>query len=165
MLHSITLKSLRGSIVKVHGKSHSDCAFGVRRPFAVIFVYVQIIGDHSKLLARHLENFVVVNRVHRCGSATLSFHGKVAICAWQVASSTAKLWIAATRKVWVAHASRVLASASRNRRVLQWIGQPFDRRSRKDHFRGPRRNQHAGHVRYRASGRYSRASTSSEGIR
>ena len=69
-------------------------ALGVRRPFAIALIDVQVIGDDAKLLASHLENFVVVNRVHRCISATLSVHGKAAICAGQVASSTAKLWSA-----------------------------------------------------------------------
>ena len=52
-------------------------AFGVRRPFAVALVDVQIIGDDAKLLASHLENFVVVNRVCRCICATLVVHGKL----------------------------------------------------------------------------------------
>src|SRR5215218_3539439 len=90
MLHSITLKSSRAPVVHVHRQRHGDGAFGVRRPFPVVLVDVQIIRDDAKLLAGHLENFVIVNRVNRWISATLGLHGKLLICAAHVASSNRK---------------------------------------------------------------------------
>src|SRR5207237_3726300 len=95
-LDTISLESFGASVVHVHRQRHRDGAFRVRRPFAVVLVDVQIIGDDAKLLASHLENFVVVNGVYGWISATLGVHGKVAICAAQVASSTPKLESAAT---------------------------------------------------------------------
>src|SRR5215831_17488636 len=95
MLHTVTLKSSRAPVVHVHRERHGNRALGVRRPFCVVLVNVQVIGDDAKLLASHLKNFVVINRVHRWIRATLSLHGKAAICAGRVASSTAKLWSAA----------------------------------------------------------------------
>ncbi len=77
MLDAVTLKSSGAPVVHVHRQRHGDGAFGIRRPFAVVLVDVQIIGDDAKLLASHLENFVVVNRVYRCISATLGLHGKL----------------------------------------------------------------------------------------
>ena len=77
MLNAVTLKALRAPVVHVHRQRHRDRAFGVRRPFPVVLVDVQIIGDDAKLLAGHLENFVVVNRVCRSISATLGLHGKL----------------------------------------------------------------------------------------
>src|SRR4030095_11995740 len=77
MLHAVTLKSSRAPVVHVHRQRHRNRAFGVRGPFAVTLVGVQIIGDDAKLLASHLENFVVVNRVYRYISATLGLHGKL----------------------------------------------------------------------------------------
>ena len=65
MLHAVTLKSHRAPVVHVHRKRYRNGAFGVRRPFPVVLVDVQIIGDDAKLLAGHLKNFVVVNRVYR----------------------------------------------------------------------------------------------------
>ena len=91
MLNAVTLKRLGAPVVHVHRQCHGHRALRIRRPFSVALVDVQIIGDDAKLLASHLENFVVVNGVHRCISATLGFHGKPAICAWRVASSTGKL--------------------------------------------------------------------------
>ena len=41
-----------------------------------------------KLVARHLENFVVVNRVHRCISATLGSMGKLLFALGEWSSST-----------------------------------------------------------------------------
>ena len=63
MLHAITLERFRAPVVHVHRQRHGDGALGVRRPFAIALVDVQIIGDDAKLLASHLENFVVVDRV------------------------------------------------------------------------------------------------------
>ena len=77
MLHTVALESSRAPVVHVHRQRHRNSAFGVRRPFAVVLVDVQIIGDDAKLLAGHLENFVVVNRVCRSISATLGLHGKL----------------------------------------------------------------------------------------
>ena len=91
MLDAVTLKSSGAPVVHVHRQRHGDGAFGIRRPFAIALVDVQIIGDDAKLLASHLENFVVVNRVCRCISATLGRPWEAAICAGHVASSTAKL--------------------------------------------------------------------------
>src|SRR5215831_2162233 len=96
MLNAVTLKRLGAPVVHVHRQCHGDRPLRIRRPFAVALVDAQIIGDDTKLLASHLENFVVVNRVHRCVSAALGLHGKAAICAGPVASSTGKLWTAAT---------------------------------------------------------------------
>ena len=91
MLHAVALESSRAPVVHVHRQRDRNRAFGVCGPFAVAFVDVQIIGDDAKLLASHLENLVIVNRVYRWISATPGFHGKAAICAWRVASSTGKL--------------------------------------------------------------------------
>ena len=77
MLNTVTLKRLGAPVVHMHRERHRNRAFGVRRPFTVALVDVQIIGDDAKLLASHLENFIVVNRVHRCVSATLGLHGKL----------------------------------------------------------------------------------------
>ena len=85
MLDAVTLESSRAPVVHVHRQRHGDGALRIRRPFAVVLVDVQIIGDDAKLLASHLENFVVVNRVHRCISATLGVHGKLlfALVKWR----------------------------------------------------------------------------------
>ena len=77
MLDAVTLKSSRAPVVHVHRQRHGDGALWIRRPFPVVLVDVQIIGDDAKLLARHLENFVVVNRVCRRVRPTLVVHGKL----------------------------------------------------------------------------------------
>src|SRR5204863_10083219 len=98
---------------------HGDGALRVGRPLAVALVDVQIIGDDAKLLAGHLENFVVVNRVHHYISATLGVHRKAAICARQVASSNRKLWSAATfRRFGSARVTRAGDRVSRSRTFL-----------------------------------------------
>src|ERR1051326_2572338 len=43
------------------------------------------------MLASHLKDFVVINRVRRCVSGTLGVHGKGAMCGKHEASSTGKL--------------------------------------------------------------------------
>src|SRR3954453_4882394 len=120
MLHPVTLEGSRAAVVYMHRQRHGHGAFGVRRPLAVVLVDVQIIGDDAKLLASHLKNFVVVDRVYRCVSARLGVHGRPAICAGHVTPSTAKLWSCSDlSRVWVAHAARVLVSAAR-RNELFW---------------------------------------------
>src|SRR5213083_2741577 len=96
MLYTIALKSSCAPVVHMHRQRHRDRAFWVGRPFAVVLIDVQIVCDDAKLLASHLKDFVVVNRVYRCVSARLGVHGRPAICAGHVTSSTAKLWSAAT---------------------------------------------------------------------
>src|SRR5215468_3149350 len=94
MLHPVTLKGHGAPVVHVHWERHRNRPFGIRRPFAIAFVDVQMIGDDAKLLASHLKDFVVVNRVRRCISGTLGVHRKPAICAEHEKSSTEKLWSA-----------------------------------------------------------------------
>ncbi len=77
MLHTIALKSSRAPVVQMHRERHRNRTLRIGSPFPVVLVDVQIIGDDAKLLAGHLENFVVVNRVYRCISATLGLHGKL----------------------------------------------------------------------------------------
>jgi len=62
MLHPITLESFRASVVHVHRQRHGDGALRISGPFPVVLIDAEIIGDDPKLLASHLENFVVVNR-------------------------------------------------------------------------------------------------------
>ena len=85
MLDAVTLESSGAPVVHVHRQRHGDGALGIRRPFAIALVDVQVIGDDAKLLASHLENFVVVNRVCRCICATLVVHGKLlfALSTWR----------------------------------------------------------------------------------
>src|SRR4029077_692656 len=94
MLNAVTLQSSGTPVVHVHRQRHGDGALWISCPFAVVLIDVQIIGDDTKLLAGHLKNFVVVNRVYRCVSGALGLHWETAICAGHVASSTAKLWSA-----------------------------------------------------------------------
>ncbi len=61
MLDTVTLERFGAPIVHVHGKRHSDGALRIRRPLAVALIDVQVIGDDAELVARHLENFVVVD--------------------------------------------------------------------------------------------------------
>ena len=61
MLNTITLERFRASVVHMYRQSHGDGALGVRRPFPVVLINVQVIGDDAELVARHFENFVVVN--------------------------------------------------------------------------------------------------------
>ena len=91
MLHAVALESSRAPVVHVHRQRDRHRAFGVCGPFAVALVDVQIIGDDAKLLASHLENFVIVDRMHRCLSATRVVHGRIAICAGEVTPSNRKL--------------------------------------------------------------------------
>ena len=119
MLDAVTLESSGAPVVHVHRQRHGDRAFGVRRPFAIAFIDVQVIGDDAKLLASHPENFVVVNRVCRCICATLGRPWEAAICAGHEASSTAKLWNARHSQVWGAHAStRAGERVSRSRELF-----------------------------------------------
>src|SRR5262249_2328730 len=92
MLNAVTLKRLGTPVVHVHRQCHGDRPLWIRGPFTGALVDVQIVGNDAKLLASHLKNFVVINRMHCCISATLGFHRKPAICAGHVASSTPKLW-------------------------------------------------------------------------
>ena len=62
MLDAVSLEGLGAPIVHVDRQGHGDGALGIRRPFAVAFVDVQIIGDDPELVARHSENLVIVNR-------------------------------------------------------------------------------------------------------
>jgi hypothetical protein len=62
MLNPITLKRPGAAIVHVHRQRHSDRALGVHQPVPVVLVDAQVVGDDLKLVARHFENFVVVNR-------------------------------------------------------------------------------------------------------
>ncbi len=83
-------------------------------------VDVQIIGDDAKLLASHLENFVVVNRVNRCISATLGRPWESCYLRWaRGVVNCETLECGDMSQVWVARASRVLASASRDRELFQ----------------------------------------------
>jgi hypothetical protein len=61
MLNAVTLKGSGAPIVHVHRQRHSDRAFRIRRPLAVARIDVQVIGDDTELVARHFENFVIVN--------------------------------------------------------------------------------------------------------
>src|SRR5207245_8600263 len=64
MLNAITLEGFSAAIVHVHWQRYGDGAFRIRRPLAIVLVDVQIICDDAKLLAGHLENFIIVNRRH-----------------------------------------------------------------------------------------------------
>ena len=66
MLDAITLKGSRASVVHVHRQCHRHGALGIRRPFAIVLVDIQVIGDDLELVARHFEYFVVVDSWASC---------------------------------------------------------------------------------------------------
>ena len=61
MLNAITLKSSRAAVIHVDRQGHGDGALGIRRPFAIVLIDVQVIGDDLKLIAGHLKHVVVVD--------------------------------------------------------------------------------------------------------
>ena len=67
MLDAITLESLGTAVVHVNGQSDRHGAFRKHEPIAIVLIDLQVIGDDLELVARHLENFVVVN-AHKSGA-------------------------------------------------------------------------------------------------
>src|SRR5437879_1071542 len=84
MLDAIPLECLRAAVVHVHWKSDRNGAFGIRCPFAIVRVDIQVIGNDLELVAGHLENFIVVNR-H--GNAPIERKYRLAICARRIEPS------------------------------------------------------------------------------
>src|SRR5213595_3725413 len=84
MLDAIPLERLRAAVVQVHWESDRHRAFGIRCPFAIVRVDIQVISNDLELVAGHLENFVIVNR-H--GNAPIERKYRLAICARQIEPS------------------------------------------------------------------------------
>jgi hypothetical protein len=128
MLDAVTLESSGAPVVHVHRQRHGNRAFGVRRPFAIAFIDVQVISDDAKLLASHPENFIIVNRVCRCICATLVVHGKL-------------LFALSTRRRQLRNFGDIRRCGERTRLALanfsKCLDKLFDRGSGKDRFGEP----------------------------
>ncbi len=61
MLNAITLESLGGAVVHMDRERHRHRPFRIHQPIAVVLIDVQVIRDDLKLVASHLENFVMVD--------------------------------------------------------------------------------------------------------
>src|SRR6266849_7770027 len=84
MLDAITLEGFCAAVIHVDRQGHCHGALGICRPFAIARVDIQVISNDLKLVAGHLENFVVVNR-H--GNAPIERKYRLAICARQIEPS------------------------------------------------------------------------------
>ena len=61
MLNAISLISFGAAVVHVHWQGHGNCAFGQHQTLAMIGLDFEIIGNDAELLARHLENVVLID--------------------------------------------------------------------------------------------------------
>jgi hypothetical protein len=52
---------LGAAIIHVHGQRHGHGTLREHQPIAIVRIDLEVIGDDLELIARHLENFVVVN--------------------------------------------------------------------------------------------------------
>ena len=136
MLDPVTLKSSGAPVIHVHRQRHGDCAFGLRRPFAIALIYVQIIRDDAKLLASHLENFVVVNRVCGCFSARLGVHEKL-LFALSTRRRQLRNLLRRHSQVRGAHASTRAGERVSRSRTFRLHRTPVDRSSRNGRFGAP----------------------------
>jgi hypothetical protein len=81
MLDSIALKGFRAPVIHVHRQRDGYRAFRKHKPFTVILVDAQVIGDDLKLIAGHPKNVVLVNMHEANANLTQLAEKRDSICA------------------------------------------------------------------------------------
>src|SRR4051812_21617151 len=61
MLDAVALESLGAAVIHVHRKGDGHGALREHQAIAIVLLDLKVIGDDLELVARHLENFVLVN--------------------------------------------------------------------------------------------------------
>src|SRR3954462_13085864 len=87
MLDAIALESLGAAVIHVHRKGDGHGALREHEPIAIVIIDLKVIGNDLELVARHLENFVVVN-AHKPRSRKVESPGEKFRCylrrGWEV---------------------------------------------------------------------------------